>query len=45
MKHGLDMHYRIVGNRSINKLSNKHAIWDVLDAYPGMFPEEEYPRQ
>ena len=43
LKHGLDMHYRIVGNRSINGLANKHSIWNVLIAYPDMFPEEDYP--
>ena len=45
MKHGLDMHYRIVGNRSINGLANKHSIWNVLITYPDMFPEEDYPHQ
>ena len=43
LKHGLDMHYRIVGNRSINGLANKHLIWNVLSNYPHMFPEEDYP--
>lgn len=45
LKHGLDMHYRIVGNPSINGLRNKQSIRKVPITYPEMFPEEDYPRQ
>ena len=44
LKEGLEMHYKIVGKRTLDKLRNKHVIREVLNSYPELFPLEKYPR-
>ena len=45
MKEGLDMSYRLVGSRTIDRLGNKHLIRNFLNHYPERFPGEQYPRR
>ena len=44
LKEGLEMHYKIVEKRTLDKLRNKHVIREVLNRYPELFPLEKYPR-
>ena len=44
LKEGLEMHYKIVGKRTLDELRNKHVIREVLNCYPELFPPEKYPR-
>ena len=44
LKKGLEMHYKIAKKRTLDGLRNKHVIRDVLNCYPELFPQEQYPR-
>ena len=44
LKDGLEMHYKIAGERTLNGLSNKRVVRRVLNCYPERFPLEQYPR-
>ena len=44
MKEGLEMHYKIAEKRTLDGLGNKHDIREVLNCYPELFPQEQYPR-
>ena len=44
LKEGLEMHYKIAGERTLDGLVNKSVIRGVLNCYPELFPQEQYPR-
>ena len=44
LKEGLEMHYKIAEKRTLHGLVNKRAIREVLNCYPELFPQEQYPR-
>ena len=44
LKEGLEMHYKIAEKRTLDGLRNKHVIRHVLNCYPELFPQEQYPR-
>ena len=44
LKEGLEMHYKIAEKRTLDGLVNKRVIRGVLNCYPKLFPQEQYPR-
>ena len=44
LKEGLEMHYKIAEKRTLDGLGNKRVICEVLNCYPELFPQEQYPR-
>ena len=44
LKEGLEMHYKIAEKRTLDGLGNKRVIREVLNCYPELFPQEQYPR-
>ena len=44
LKKGLEMHYKIAKKRTLDGLVNKREISELLNCYPKLFPQEEYPR-
>ena len=44
LKEGLEMHYKIAEKRTLDGLGNKRVIHRILDCYPELFPQEQYPR-
>ena len=44
LKEGLEMHYKIAEKRTLHGLVNKRVIYYVLNCYPELFPQEQYPR-
>ena len=44
LKEGLEMHYKIAEKRTLDGLANQRVIREVLNCYPELFPQEQYPR-
>ena len=44
LKDGLEMHYKIAEQRTLDGLVNKRVIRGVLNCHPDLFPQEQYPR-
>ena len=44
LKDGLEMHYKIAEKRTLDGLGNKRVIHRILNCYPELFPQEQYPR-
>ena len=44
LKEGLEMHYKIAGKRTLDGLGNKLNVHRILNCYPELFPQEQYPR-
>ena len=44
LKEALEMHYKIAEKRTLDGLGNTRVIRDVLNCYPELFPQEQYPR-
>ena len=44
LKDGLEMHYKIAEQRTLDGLVNKRVVRGVLNCHPDLFPQEQYPR-